>query len=1256
MKNFVISLLKFIFWTMLILIVGLGTFGLVIWLQHPWWIGCFFILGYFGLFCIWLLVRKILLRRREKNFVNDVIAQDRSVQGASGESAAAHDLQSRWKQAIDTLQNSKLGRSGNPLYALPWYMVIGESHSGKTTAIRNAGLAAPFAETRSVSGIGGTRNCDWWFFEQAVILDTAGRYAIPLDEGRDRQEWQKFLSLLVKYRKREALNGLVVTVAADKLLRSGPQSIADDGQQIRQRMDELMRVLGMKVPVYVLVTKCDLIQGMTSFCERLPENSLQQVMGFMNRDMSGDVTTFLEQLGRSIQQKLRDLRLLLFSSERAGSVNSNSGAELLLFPNEFGVMEGNLRQFVESAFSENPYQETPMLRGIYFSSGKQEGNPYSSFLGALGLVKTQDVPPPVERSFFIYDLFADVMAKDRSLYSPTTKALSWQRLTRNIGLMAWAAIVLSICGLLSFSFVKNLTTLRTVADEFVDPVTLQGEVVTDTAIMERFQNGVAIIEDVNSSWWFPRLGLGESEEVEARIKEKYCARFSREFAIPFDKQLQRNAVTVTPMSPDDRIGDLVEHLTYRINLVQERLAGDALDDLASQNQPSFASLISSADSQLVAQLSDRVSTQYLHYLTWQADESRLVTELKELQKLLHHVLSQPDSSLNWLVGWANEKSGSDQLTLAHFWGPSLAHQSDIVVPPAFTRNGRRVIDDFIEAMEKALPDQLLLTANKTRFSSWYSRAYKQIWYDFARKFPQAEEDLEDKLAWQQAASTMALDTGPYFNLLSRMEKELANLDEKDEEWIHLLKLVGRSRLEAEGEKAIRENKSVIAKVAKKGKKALSKIEKGIGTESVGKLLETGLASGIFFNNYRDALSELVLATSSRDVSFSLASEVFTGDPAVSDTPMYKAQRSLIKLRNELSEPTAAKETMVIWKLVAGPLTFLRDYAYLEASCKLNTLWEEEVLVEVQDVKDKTRLNDQFFEKNGLAIEFVNTHAKPFLRRNLEQGFYPNRALGRMVPFRQEFLTFMTDGIRLAKYKPDLRIREEMPLAMKRKKERESAIPPEPVLKSRYAVVIQANPTGVNKGAKMIPHAVSLEMVCGAEVTRLMNLQYPVRQKFVWKPKECRELSLKIELGSLMLEKRWEDAHSFARFLDEYRSGSVTYTPLDFPEKQKYLKRLNVRTITVKFKAAEGGRPLLAFMEQLEARKKALGLDEEGKEKEPNVAEILMSLEDKRKAEELENEAMKKAWKSKQLARAAEIKRQWEARLPNVPRDITVCWD
>ncbi|MCP4295916.1 MAG: type VI secretion system protein ImpL, partial [Proteobacteria bacterium] len=282
---------------------------------------------------------------------------------------------------------SHLRKHGNPLYVLPWYLVIGESGSGKSTAIGSARLSSTFAEVNRTSGISGTRNCDWWFFEQAIILDTAGRWTIPIDEDKDTEEWNRFLNLLSKYRKKEPLNGICVTIAANKLLDASPEVLEEDGKNIRSRIDELMRALGFKFPVYVLVTKCDLMQGMNEFCDYLPEKGLDQPMGLVNHDLSTDIVDFQKRTFESIDERLRSIRLLLLHQQEPGGARPG----ILLFPEEFRNLQKGLEAFLKGAFKKNPYQEASTLRGLYFSSGKQEGTPFSHFLNSLGLIGEQEV-------------------------------------------------------------------------------------------------------------------------------------------------------------------------------------------------------------------------------------------------------------------------------------------------------------------------------------------------------------------------------------------------------------------------------------------------------------------------------------------------------------------------------------------------------------------------------------------------------------------------------------------------------------------------------------------------------------------------------------------------------------------------------------------------------------------------------------------------------------------------------------------------
>ena len=106
-------------------------------------------------------------------------------------------------------------RAGHSLYDLPWYVFIGAPGSGKTTALLNSGLKFPLGQRggkAAVRGVGGTRNCDWWFTDEAVFLDTAGRYTTQdSDAASDSDGWREFLALLRKYRTRRPVNGIILT-------------------------------------------------------------------------------------------------------------------------------------------------------------------------------------------------------------------------------------------------------------------------------------------------------------------------------------------------------------------------------------------------------------------------------------------------------------------------------------------------------------------------------------------------------------------------------------------------------------------------------------------------------------------------------------------------------------------------------------------------------------------------------------------------------------------------------------------------------------------------------------------------------------------------------------------------------------------------------------------------------------------------------------------------------------------------------------
>ncbi|MDH5774997.1 MAG: type VI secretion system membrane subunit TssM, partial [Nitrospirota bacterium] len=183
-------------------------------------------------------------------------------------------VQLRFEKAIATLKQSKLGkgyRGKAALYALPWYMIVGPSASGKSTALRESGLQFPSLgeNPKGVQGVGGTRNCDWWFTTDAVLLDTAGRY---MTEDEDREEWFAFLDLLKKARSKKPINGVMVAIGINELLEATDQLVEWHAKTIRDRIDELMTHLGMSFPVYLMFTKCDLLEGFNQFFGELEKH------------------------------------------------------------------------------------------------------------------------------------------------------------------------------------------------------------------------------------------------------------------------------------------------------------------------------------------------------------------------------------------------------------------------------------------------------------------------------------------------------------------------------------------------------------------------------------------------------------------------------------------------------------------------------------------------------------------------------------------------------------------------------------------------------------------------------------------------------------------------------------------------------------------------------------------------------------------------------------------------------------------------
>ena len=364
------------------------------------------------------------------------------------------NLRRQLSASIDKLKTSKLGggRKGTAaLYALPWYMIIGPPAAGKSTAIRNSGLEFPFGTDREVQGVGGTRNCDWWFSNSAIILDTAGRY---LTEEDDQEEWSAFLEVLKKNRRHQPINGVLVCISIADLVNATPDELEWHARTVRKRIDELTHRLGLRFPVYLVFTKCDLINGFVEFFEEFGKAEREQIWGCtLSKDQLDDPNpkAIFDKEFQGLYDGLISARFARLSP----GIKRESRSAIFAFPLEFLSVRENLSSFVSRVFQPNPYQESPIFRGFYFTSGTQEGVPIDrviqSMAQAFGLEpqgKEQFNPEIQTKSYFIRDLFTEVIIPDKRLVRPNSRTARSKRIF-NIGIAAAsvAVLVLFILGI-----------------------------------------------------------------------------------------------------------------------------------------------------------------------------------------------------------------------------------------------------------------------------------------------------------------------------------------------------------------------------------------------------------------------------------------------------------------------------------------------------------------------------------------------------------------------------------------------------------------------------------------------------------------------------------------------------------------------------------------------------------------------------------------------------------------------------------------
>jgi type VI secretion system protein ImpL len=435
----------------------------------------------------------------------------------------------------------------------PWYLVIGAPGGGKSTLMEESGLAFASFGAGSPRGSGPTRSCDWWYTEEALFLDLSGRYVA---DSSSRDECAALIDLIAQVRPEKALNGVVVVASVPDLIKKDEAGVAAQAQQVRDRLNHLVRTLHLDLPVYVVFTKADMIGGFKDFFSGLPRAERDQPFGCTLPWQPGRA---LDALG-AFQRETGALLPILRSRRLSALAATHTPIEqykILQFPHQFAAVQKWMGDYLGALFRPSQDLASPVLRGFYFASAQpspkpsaeagraeppppapsQQAEPASLEASIFMMPNARQAAAPVGdqvKGIFIKDLLSRQVIGDRGLTQLTAAVAVRRRRWRTLSTLGSGAL-LALAGvwLMLWGYHGRVA---------IDQAVVASRHLTETIEKEpgKIQPNLAALDGLRLAL----VGLDQHDSAAARRartlgQQLYYSQLIRHFLAPLGDRLRR---------------------------------------------------------------------------------------------------------------------------------------------------------------------------------------------------------------------------------------------------------------------------------------------------------------------------------------------------------------------------------------------------------------------------------------------------------------------------------------------------------------------------------------------------------------------------------------------------------------------------------------------------------------------------------------------------------------------------------------------
>ena len=343
----------------------------------------------------------------------------------------------------------------------PCYLLMGTPRSGKSQLFSSSGMPSVSSEhygREAVQLASDYQQGTWHFSDDAIFLEQP----LKNDQG-DNFNAKQLIKTLKKKSKSKPLNGIVFTFSIAEILLAKHEDRRSFVSNFVNQTKIICQGLKVVVPIYVVLTKCDLVSGFSEFYSDMSKEDLSQVWGVtfpLEKSYQADsVIPFFHNEYNQLMARLSQRVLWTMDVEK----RQRSRELIYNFPSQMQLFRKPLATLLSELFSCAPNNRFINLRGIYFTSGQQSGEPYDFFLHVIGRkynIKStkQEEQEQHNESYFVNKLFSHVIVPEGAILGFSLRRSRLRRFVYHGSWFLFPALVLASFIALGRAYHQTLTS------------------------------------------------------------------------------------------------------------------------------------------------------------------------------------------------------------------------------------------------------------------------------------------------------------------------------------------------------------------------------------------------------------------------------------------------------------------------------------------------------------------------------------------------------------------------------------------------------------------------------------------------------------------------------------------------------------------------------------------------------------------------------------------------------------------------------